>query len=237
MAARYVSPAAVYMPPLSFIPTIAAAPSGDGRLLEYLLTLKPIVAPIILQEGPPAKMEVMPNIYTVNTDLELALRDIGDTRPIASLPAASRASNLLTPAEVKVMMALTYTERRPASGKRPILSMSTPLSREVLLEVTYLLQKDGFEATVKYLSDPHISDENILLRNLPSLESQRGIERVEAAILRGDAKVTDSGVECTKCKGTNVTYFTAETRGLDEPANIFYQCHTDTCGNRWSSAG
>ena len=46
----------------------------------------------------------------------------------------------------------------------------------------------------------------------------------------GEAEVA-TAFKCGKCRGSNVTYTTAQTRSADEPATAFFFCMT--CSNRW----
>ena len=53
--------------------------------------------------------------------------------------------------------------------------------------------------------------------------------RTESAASEVDAVAT--AFTCGKCRGSNVTYTTAQTRSADEPATAFFFCVT--CSNRW----
>jgi DNA-directed RNA polymerase subunit M/transcription elongation factor TFIIS len=43
--------------------------------------------------------------------------------------------------------------------------------------------------------------------------------------------ITDSVLQCGKCKKNTVDYYEKQTRGADEPMTLFAHCLT--CGNRW----
>ena len=43
--------------------------------------------------------------------------------------------------------------------------------------------------------------------------------------------ITDSVLQCGKCKQNTVDYYEKQTRGADEPMTLFANCLT--CGNRW----
>lgn len=43
--------------------------------------------------------------------------------------------------------------------------------------------------------------------------------------------ITDSVLQCGKCKKNTVDYYEKQTRGADEPMTLFAHCQT--CGNRW----
>ena len=43
--------------------------------------------------------------------------------------------------------------------------------------------------------------------------------------------ITDSVLQCGKCKQNTVDYYEKQTRGADEPMTLFAHCLT--CGNRW----
>jgi|TARA_B110001452_G_C15208171_1_gene419119 DNA-directed RNA polymerase subunit M/transcription elongation factor TFIIS len=43
--------------------------------------------------------------------------------------------------------------------------------------------------------------------------------------------ITDSVLQCGKCKQNTVDYYEKQTRGADEPMTLFANCLS--CGNRW----
>ena len=43
--------------------------------------------------------------------------------------------------------------------------------------------------------------------------------------------ITDSVLQCGKCKKNSVDYYEKQTRGADEPMTLFAHCLN--CGNRW----
>ena len=43
--------------------------------------------------------------------------------------------------------------------------------------------------------------------------------------------ITNSVLQCGKCKQNTVDYYEKQTRGADEPMTLFAHCQT--CGNRW----
>ena len=45
-------------------------------------------------------------------------------------------------------------------------------------------------------------------------------------------------IHCLKCKMKNtISYFSLQTRSLDEPSKIFYECINPKCRNKWSVCG
>ena len=147
--------------------------------------------------------------------------------PISSPRTVLGTATLLTPAEITMLIGLRYPD-----GQFIVTLNGDASNREVLLEVTQMLQTSGFDATVKYLSTASTAD--MILRNLPSLEPQRRIEKVESDILRGDMRIT-VGPPCKYCASSNTNFIIIQMRGMDEPADVYYQCNEpeSICGKRW----
>jgi len=48
---------------------------------------------------------------------------------------------------------------------------------------------------------------------------------------KNEIDITDSILQCGKCKKNTVDYYEKQTRGADEPMTIFAHCLS--CGNQW----
>tara|TARA_B100000780_G_C21108805_1_gene447922 strand:- start:398 stop:796 length:399 start_codon:yes stop_codon:yes gene_type:complete len=65
-------------------------------------------------------------------------------------------------------------------------------------------------------------------------EGQRRTEWIQEVYPKHIEKhidITDSVLQCGKCKQNTVDYYEKQTRGADEPMTLFANCLT--CGNRW----
>ena len=57
------------------------------------------------------------------------------------------------------------------------------------------------------------------------------LEEVYPKHIERNIDITDSVLQCGKCKQNTVDYYEKQTRGADEPMTLFAHCLT--CGNRW----
>jgi len=57
------------------------------------------------------------------------------------------------------------------------------------------------------------------------------LEAVYPKHIEKSVDITDSVLQCTKCKKNSVDYYEKQTRGADEPMTLFAHCLN--CGHRW----
>ena len=118
--------------------------------------------------------------------------------------------------------------------------LPTALVREILPLITTPQQARSFCAHYRQYPSAleHFSPQDLVRSPelwLVSSEQSRTVAKWLAEVypqhIERTVDITNSVLQCGKCKKNTVDYYEKQTRGADEPMTLFAHCLT--CGNRW----
>jgi len=144
---------------------------------------------------------------------------------------------LLTTKQVEALMGLQF------SDGVPMLSLDTDESKGFVLDISWLIQKLGFDIVYEFLSKdwekllriPEEASSDYkrarIIRDNPIFSKNRDNLLLELYYFKNPIMISESSVNCIRC-GSNETLSTSkQTRSADEPADIRVTCLM--CSAHW----
>jgi len=135
--------------------------------------------------------------------------------------------------EASLLAEIEFSNRDKLKPKEieELLKTGVIKNKEEILEIIPLIEKDGFKATVKYLSENRDKEFIEILKDSSIFNLARRnyfLDLTEP--LRAFANMIDGIYKCPKCGSNKVRTIQKQTRGADEPTTEFNTC---ICGHSW----
>lgn len=125
-----------------------------------------------------------------------------------------------TDAQARKLSSLTYPNGSP---------IITPTRKDVIREVVGMLETNGYDFTLDFLSNA--SSPDYILWEQPSMDDGRDKVSRELTIQQAEEKGVKDVGKCRYCASTELVFATKQLRSGDEPATIFVRCVM--CQKQW----